>query len=94
MRLEYRSEVDPHGKNAILEYRKVGEGRAEVNLITGRYHQIRVQFAEIGCPICGDQKYGSTRDAISTGIDLHHTQIEFQQPVTKEVVIIYSKPLF
>ncbi len=78
------------GQEAILHYSQVAPGIAEVELVTGRYHQIRAQFAAIGCPICGDYKYGAVTKAISPGIDLYHMRLEFKHPVTKEMIRITS----
>lgn len=60
----------------------------EVNPVTGRHHQIRVQLATIGCPIKGDVKYGAKRTNKDGRIHLHARQIEFVHPVKKEPVII------
>lgn len=84
----------PGTQKALLRYKKVGNQLAEVSLITGRYHQIRAQFSKIGCPIWGDSKYGSTKKAISPGIDLHHSYLAFKHPVTKEEIVLQSYPVF
>lgn len=81
----------PSAKEARLSYRVRDDGLIEVNLDTGRYHQIRAQFAAIGCPIRGDKKYGARTKGASEGIDLHHTRLTFIHPVTEEVIIIRSK---
>ena len=52
-----KDEQFPNSKLATLHYKKVSDGLAEVELITGRFHQIRAQFALIGCPLMGDRKY-------------------------------------
>ena len=95
-RQAYRSVVtfEGKGKRAELHYNAIGDHRAEVELITGRYHQIRVQMAAIGCPICGDEKYGSTVKAKSSGIDLCHIELAFSHPVTKNLLIIKIDPPF
>ncbi len=88
---EYRTAVVPEGtpyaKEALLDYEVVGEGVAIVQLITGRYHQIRAQFAAVGCPIAGDQKYGSTLKAVSPGIDLVHIELQFIHPISKQLIV-------
>ncbi len=87
---DYHTVVGATGDEAILNYTEIKPGYAEVELITGRYHQIRAQFAAIGCPIRGDFKYGAQSPAISPGIDLHHTRLEFAHPVTSELLVINS----
>jgi 23S rRNA pseudouridine1911/1915/1917 synthase len=81
-------------KKARLHYKALEKNCVEVQLFTGRYHQIRAQFAHIGAPICGDTKYGAREKGISSGIDLHHTRVEFFHPVTKEHISIFSSPPF
>jgi 23S rRNA pseudouridine1911/1915/1917 synthase len=74
---------------ARLEYRALrhdeGLTLVEVRLETGRYHQIRAQLAEMGCPIAGDGRYGSRR-ATPGRIALHHRRLTFAHPVRKEMV--------
>jgi 23S rRNA pseudouridine1911/1915/1917 synthase len=60
----------------------------EVNIITGRHHQIRAQLSKIGCPVRGDVKYGFDRTNKDGGIDLHSRSISFAHPVTKEIVSV------
>jgi 23S rRNA pseudouridine1911/1915/1917 synthase len=60
----------------------------EVDLLTGRHHQIRCQLAAIGCPVRGDLKYGYPRSTKDGGIGLHARSIEFIHPVTGGPVII------
>ena len=60
----------------------------EVNLETGRHHQIRAQLSNIGSPIKGDLKYGFDRSNKDASISLHARFIEFIHPVTKESVKI------
>jgi 23S rRNA pseudouridine1911/1915/1917 synthase len=62
----------------------------EINLETGRHHQIRTQLAAIGCPIKGDLKYGFPRSNKDAGISLHARQIEFIHPVKKEPLKIIA----
>lgn len=64
----------------------------EVNLHTGRHHQIRAQLSKIGCHIKGDLKYGATRSNPGGGIHLHARKLEFLHPVRKEPVIIVANP--
>ena len=79
-------------KQAILSYKTLAKGEnytlLEVNLETGRHHQIRCQLAAIGCPIKGDLKYGAKRSNPDGGICLHARQIEFIHPVSKQNICI------
>ncbi len=79
-------------KQAILSYKTLVKGDhytlLEVNLETGRHHQIRCQLAAIGCPIKGDLKYGAKRSNPDGGICLHARKIEFIHPVKKENISI------
>jgi 23S rRNA pseudouridine1911/1915/1917 synthase len=74
-------------KRAVLTYRILAHGDRytllEINLETGRHHQIRCQLAAIGCPIKGDLKYGAKRSNPDGGISLHARKIEFIHPVSK-----------
>ncbi len=76
-----------NAKMAVLEYRTLVRGEnytmLEVNLETGRHHQIRCQLAAIGCPVKGDLKYGAKRSNPDGGICLHARKIEFIHPVSK-----------
>jgi 23S rRNA pseudouridine1911/1915/1917 synthase len=82
------------GKRAELEYRVAGESDryffVAVNLITGRHHQVRAQFAAIRCPIRGDLKYGARRSASSGLIMLHSRRISFSQPRTEEAIEVVA----
>ena len=75
-------------KKAVLAYRTIGRGERytllEVNLMTGRHHQIRCQLAAIGCPIKGDLKYGSRRSNPDGCISLLARRVEFVHPVSKQ----------
>lgn len=62
----------------------------EIELLTGRHHQIRAQLAHIGCPIKGDLKYGAKRSNPDGSISLHARRIEFVHPVKKEPVIVVA----
>ena len=79
-------------KQAILYYKTLVKGDhytlLEVNLETGRHHQIRCQLAAIGCPIKGDLKYGAKRSNPDGGICLHARKIEFIHPVSKQNICI------
>jgi 23S rRNA pseudouridine1911/1915/1917 synthase len=81
-------------KRASLTYRVIGRSERyyllEVELHTGRHHQIRAQLAKIGCPIKGDLKYGYQRSNDDGGISLMARRIEFVHPVKKESIIITS----
>lgn len=75
-------------KEAALSYKIIGKSDnyylLEVDLETGRHHQIRAQLAHIGCPIKGDLKYGFPRSNPDGGISLHARKIRFVHPVTKK----------
>ncbi len=72
-------------KKAVLHYRLIGASQRywllEIDLETGRHHQIRAQLAAIGCPIKGDLKYGAPRSNPDGGISLHARNISFRHPV-------------
>jgi 23S rRNA pseudouridine1911/1915/1917 synthase len=79
-------------KKAVLHYRKLLSldhyTLLEINLETGRHHQIRCQLSVTGYPIKGDLKYGSKRSNKDGGIHLHATRIKFVHPVKKEEITI------
>ena len=81
----YDKEV-PNSKQAILDYRVIAKSDRywllEIDLHTGRHHQIRCQLAKIGCPIKGDLKYGSPRSNPDGSISLHARRITFEHPVS------------
>ena len=85
----YDKEV-PNSKKAILHYRLIGRSEnyylLEVDLKTGRHHQIRCQLANMGCPIKGDLKYGSPRSNPDGSICLHARRVRFIHPVSKELI--------
>ncbi len=64
----------------------------EIELLTGRHHQIRAQLGKIGCPIKGDVKYGARRSNLNRAIHLHAWQLTFQHPVTKEYISLKALP--
>ena len=79
-------------KRAVLHYRLAAASQnynlIEVELKTGRHHQIRCQLSSIGCPIKGDLKYGAQRSNPDGSISLHARYIEFIHPVSKELISI------
>jgi 23S rRNA pseudouridine1911/1915/1917 synthase len=83
-------------KLAVLHYRWLASSDLyhliEVNLETGRHHQIRSQLATIGCPIKGDLKYGFPRSNKDAGINLHARKITFIHPVRDEEITIVAPP--
>lgn len=85
----YDEEVK-NSKKAILHYKLIGHSQnyylLEVDLKTGRHHQIRCQLAKIGCPIKGDLKYGSPRSNPDGSICLHARTVKFIHPVSKEQI--------
>jgi 23S rRNA pseudouridine1911/1915/1917 synthase len=85
----YDREV-PNSKKAILNYRVIGSSDnyylLEVDLKTGRHHQIRCQLAKMGCPIKGDLKYGAKRSNPDGSISLHARSISFTHPVSKQPI--------
>jgi len=82
----------PNAKKAILKYRTIGQSDnytlLEVNLMTGRHHQIRCQLAAMGCPIKGDLKYGAPRSNPDGSISLMSRRVEFIHPVSKAPIIV------
>ncbi|MBR4566696.1 MAG: RNA pseudouridine synthase [Prevotella sp.] len=87
----YDHEV-PRSKKAQLRYRVIGNGDnydlVEVELMTGRHHQIRCQLSAIGRAIKGDLKYGARRSNPDGSISLQSHRIEFVHPVSKETIIV------
>jgi 23S rRNA pseudouridine1911/1915/1917 synthase len=80
-------EERPHTKEAILRYKLIARSDnyylLEIDLKTGRHHQIRAQLSKIGCPIKGDLKYGFDRSNPKGGISLHARSAEFVHPISK-----------
>ena len=85
----YDKEVK-NSKKAELHYKLIGHSQnyylLEVDLKTGRHHQIRCQLAKMGCPIKGDLKYGSPRSNPDGSICLHARTVQFVHPVSKEMI--------
>ena len=81
-------EEQRNGKKAVLEYRVIAHSThyhlLEINLLTGRHHQIRSQLSKIGCPIKGDLKYGFPRSNPDGSISLHARYLSLIHPVSKE----------
>ncbi|MBI3520992.1 MAG: RNA pseudouridine synthase [Bacteroidetes bacterium] len=73
--------VSPHGKRFLWD----------IQLHTGKYHQIRVQLADLGCPILGDELYGSLEPYAPNAIALHATRLIIQHPVTQQTMIFDAK---
>ncbi len=89
----YAHEKEEAGsKRAVLDYKVIGQSErytlVEVNLHTGRHHQIRCQLAAIGCPIKGDLKYGAPRSNPDGSICLHAVHIEFEHPVSHKLISV------
>ncbi|WP_373056084.1 RluA family pseudouridine synthase [Zunongwangia sp. H14] len=86
----------PDSKKAILDYQVLKNldnyYLLEIDLHTGRHHQIRSQLSAIGCPIKGDLKYGFDRSNKDASIHLHARELKFVHPVKKEPVHILAPP--
>ena len=86
----------PGAKKAVLDYRVVGHTDRyhllEVQLHTGRHHQIRCQLAAMGCPIRGDLKYGAPRSNSDGSISLHARSIRFVHPVSHQEIYVEAPP--
>ena len=84
----------PDAQEAILRYQILEKGDryslVEIDLETGRHHQIRVQLQAIGHPIKGDLKYGSKRSNPDGGIHLHARRISFIHPVSQERIEVLA----
>ena len=82
----------PQSKRALLNYRLLAASDnyylLEIDLQTGRHHQIRCQLAKMGCPIKGDLKYGCSRSNPDGSICLHARSISFVHPVSKEQITV------
>lgn len=97
---EFRAAVvskdHPNAKQASLSYRlrkKTSLGALlEIDLHTGRYHQIRAQFSSRGHPIVNDLKYGARQVGDADAIALHHEKLEVPHPISKEVLVFKVDP--
>lgn len=82
----------PNSKKSILTYKLIASSERyhllEINLETGRHHQIRCQLASMGCAIKGDLKYGAPRSNPNGGISLHARKVKFIHPVSKQNIEI------
>lgn len=91
----YDREV-PNSKRSVLKYRLAGSSTnynlLEIELMTGRHHQIRCQLSKMGMPIKGDLKYGAERSNPDGGISLHAYYISFEHPVSHKQISV-SAPL-
>ncbi|MBR6333649.1 MAG: RNA pseudouridine synthase [Bacteroidales bacterium] len=91
------SKVEREGwQRAELSYRLIASGDRyhllEVDLHTGRHHQIRAQLSAIGCPIKGDLKYGARRSNEDGSISLHARRLRFEHPVRHEAIEVVAPP--
>ena len=79
-------------QRAELDYRLIATGNnyrlLEIDLKTGRHHQIRCQLSKMGCPIKGDLKYGAERSNADGGISLHARRLQFEHPVSHAMIDI------
>lgn len=86
----------PESKKASMDYKIIktldNYFALEIDLHTGRHHQIRAQLSAIGCPIKGDLKYGFDRSNPDGGIHLHARKLIFVHPVSKEILEIIAQP--
>ncbi len=82
----------PESKHAVLRFKLLASSQRyhliEVNLLTGRHHQIRCQLASIGCPIKGDLKYGAPRSNPDGSISLISKKIQFVHPISKKEIYV------
>ena len=85
-----------NAKKALLRWRHAGSGDRylflELELITGRHHQIRAQLAALGFPIKGDLKYGACRSERGGGIRLHARSLKFPSPLNHEFILVEAPP--
>lgn len=88
--------MKPGTKEATLSYQLIGATDRyyfiQIDLHTGRHHQIRAQFAQMGMPIKGDLKYGFPRSNPNGGIHLHSRAISFIHPVSNDLISIIAPP--
>lgn len=93
----YNQEIE-YAEKAILRYEATELSPDKylwnIELHTGKFHQIRAQLSSVGCPILGDSFYGSTRPYLPNAIALHACQLSFLHPVTNQQIDLVSKPEF
>jgi 23S rRNA pseudouridine1911/1915/1917 synthase len=86
----------PEGKVARLTYqvlqRKKGRTLLQIELATGRYHQIRLQFSASGHPVWGDRKYGGTQQYMPDAIALHHRCLQLPHPISQTWLMVEAPP--
>jgi len=91
----YEGKASKKAKYAVTKYRVLKSGRehslVEIDLETGRKHQIRVHFSGIGHPVAGDKKYGAETDPLKR-LALHASRLSFTHPMTKKRMDFESKP--
>jgi 23S rRNA pseudouridine1911/1915/1917 synthase len=93
---DHRARVGSGGKESVLFFKTIERGSettlVEIDLVTGRYHQIRVQFASRKLPLFGDRKYGAKKAFPSEPerIALHHSQLTVSHPITHEKIVFES----
>ncbi len=84
-----------NAKKAVLSYKLIGSSERyhllEIDLQTGRHHQIRAQLSAIGCPIKGDVKYGFRRGNKDRSIHLHAWKLNFKHPVSEEQITLIAE---
>lgn len=87
-------QVDKNGQSAVTQYNVISEKngitKLQINLLTGRTHQIRVHMAYIGHPLLGDDLYGTSSPLINRQA-LHAYKVTFIHPLTKKIIIIKSE---
>ncbi len=95
-RTEFSDTEKPKMKKAILRYKLLGSSERyhllEIDLLTGRHHQIRAQLGAIGSPVRGDEKYGFKRSNKDRSIQLHAWKMVFHHPVSNEKVSLQADP--
>ena len=99
---EHKSYISKEGQEAILEYRLIKNYKInnkdvsdiEINLKTGRFHQIRCQMSSIGHPLYGDFKYGSKNKIDENNFPLEAYYLSFTHPVTKELLEFRSREIY